>query len=643
MTNPGAALAWMAVFFISFAVYIYLSNAFTGQNLHVWTDEIIYSMESRHLDLSTATYPVFLYLSTFSLAHTSGSGFLESARHMNALQIALALPFLYMTARHYVSPGWSCALVLIVAFSPITTYAAYFMPDTMFFSTFFVYAWFCLTRHSLGALRYGAGVGILAALLTLVKPHGLFLFAAFLVAQSLYALINRSPGVLKEWLRISLVSTLFFVLIRSGAGYILSGSIGLFGAYSVLSPTSWDHSKFIAALSLGLILAKGHAVAITAILGPCLLAIFLPVSENQNYKKILFLRVFISCSFFLMFAIAILFSMRIADGAPFPDSMRLHMRYYNYMFPFFYILLASHANNIKSPPKWAWVIIVPFAIAALSLTLNSLNGYISLPLDAPELRGLSKNTAILPIIGVVTGLALLFYYWKPSTSVYAYIGLILPISTAIGSVNILQDISVRSNDTPGDSAGKTVRGYLGSQTKRVGFFGNVDSVNQAMFYAGGPGSYTYLLDHGDPLPNLDQKILIPKRINALTVPVHPSNTNWIVVFGERAVSADYLRLIRHSDWSLFRKNKGIEAVPAFNLSDANWINGISRNGTAFFVEDSPKAMEMYKPGAMLKFADGQFRNVVSISRSPPYLNVFMNGSPLDGNLVGYPNPIEIFD
>ena len=641
--HPGAALAWMVVFFISFAVYIYLSNAFTGQNLHVWTDEIIYSMESRHLDLSTSTYPVFLYLGIFSLAHISGSGFLESARHMNALLIAFALPFLYMTARHYVSRGWSCALVLIVAFSPITTYAAYFMPDIMFFSVFCVYAWFCLTSHNLGSLRYGTGVGILAALLTLVKPHGLFLFAAFLASQCLYALINRTPGALKEWLKISLASAFFFVLVRSGTGYILSGSIGLFGAYSALSPTAWDYSKFISAISLGFILAKGHAVAITAILGPCLLAMFLPASENQNYKKIQFLRLFIACSFFLMFATAILFSMRIADGAPFPDSMRLHMRYYNYMFPFFYILLASHVHDIKSPPKWAWIIIIPLAIAAFSLALNSLNGYISLPLDAPELRGLSDNMAVLPIIGIVTGVALLFYFWKPSTSVHVYIGFILPISAAIGSVNVLQDISIRSNDMPGDSAGKIVREYLGSQTRRIGFFGNVDSVNQAVFYAGGPGSYVYLLDDGEPLPNLDQNNLISKRINAVTVPVHPLNTNWIVVFGERAVPAGYLRLIRHSEWSLYRKNKGIEAVPAFNLTDANWTNGISRIGAVFFVEDSPKAREMYKPGVMLKFADGQFRNVVSISSNPPYLNVFMNGSLLDGNLVGHPNPIEVFN
>lgn len=88
------------------------------------------------------------------------------------------------------------------------------------------------------------------------------------------------------------------------------------------------------------------------------------------------------------------------------------------------------------------------------------------------------------------------------------------------------------------------------------------------------------------------------------------------------------------------------AVPnatAFNLTDPVWVKGIARSWSGFFVEVSSEAERRYQVGHILRFADGQLRMVTRTSVSGPYMNVFLDGGPLDGNVVGYPESIDLID
>jgi hypothetical protein len=80
---------------------------------------------------------------------------------------------------------------------------------------------------------------------------------------------------------------------------------------------------------------------------------------------------------------------------------------------------------------------------------------------------------------------------------------------------------------------------------------------------------------------------------------------------------------------------------AYNLTDKNWVNGISRSSVAFFVSNIPKNVKKYKVGTKVQFINNEIRTIEKITVSPYYINVFIDGKPLDSLKVGYPNKIEV--
>ena len=74
-----------------------------------------------------------------------------------------------------------------------------------------------------------------------------------------------------------------------------------------------------------------------------------------------------------------------------------------------------------------------------------------------------------------------------------------------------------------------------------------------------------------------------------------------------------------------------------NHTDENWVNGIAKKwATAFFVKDSIQAKSDFAVGKKVTFSDGTVRIIVRQKENDGSLIVFLDGTPLDGNVVGYP-------
>ncbi len=80
---------------------------------------------------------------------------------------------------------------------------------------------------------------------------------------------------------------------------------------------------------------------------------------------------------------------------------------------------------------------------------------------------------------------------------------------------------------------------------------------------------------------------------------------------------------------------------AYNLTDRNWVKGVSRKSTGFFVSNISKNAKKYQVGARVKFINNEIRTIKKITVSANYINIFVDGKPLDGMKVGYPNKIEV--
>ncbi|MBI5121354.1 MAG: SPASM domain-containing protein [Rhodospirillales bacterium] len=78
-------------------------------------------------------------------------------------------------------------------------------------------------------------------------------------------------------------------------------------------------------------------------------------------------------------------------------------------------------------------------------------------------------------------------------------------------------------------------------------------------------------------------------------------------------------------------------------SDHNWRNGVAAEwSSAFLIGDSPQLRKILTTFPAVTFCDGQERLVTGISPgNENTLIVFVNGAPLDGSTVGWPNEIRI--
>lgn len=119
------------------------------------------------------------------------------------------------------------------------------------------------------------------------------------------------------------------------------------------------------------------------------------------------------------------------------------------------------------------------------------------------------------------------------------------------------------------------------------------------------------------------------------------------------LTAAQVHRINYSDWNSqdrLARNSSCQPAPVVpqsvmpcKCSDENWLNGVARSwAAAFFVDNYGDAQDALLPGRRLKFADGSVRTIVETRLNESSLIVFVDGDPLDGTEVGYPNNIDIF-
>jgi hypothetical protein len=88
----------------------------------------------------------------------------------------------------------------------------------------------------------------------------------------------------------------------------------------------------------------------------------------------------------------------------------------------------------------------------------------------------------------------------------------------------------------------------------------------------------------------------------------------------------------------------VEANPAdtpFDLTDGNWINGVSRLFPGFFVSNSPENRARLVPGAQITFYDQRVQRITRQEQNGPYLNIYLDGTyPVHGG-AGFPRQFKV--
>lgn len=81
----------------------------------------------------------------------------------------------------------------------------------------------------------------------------------------------------------------------------------------------------------------------------------------------------------------------------------------------------------------------------------------------------------------------------------------------------------------------------------------------------------------------------------------------------------------------------------FFITDGNWVNGIARNHTGFFVPNKAPYADEYKIGRYVFLPNLDLRKITGITQNRIYLNVSVDGPALDPSRVGFPSGFQVVD
>jgi hypothetical protein len=532
--NAYALLALIASVFFA----LVLKNS--GLYPFIFGDEYTYSRYSRLQPLSESLIPGYLYLAVYRMTSHCGADFLGCARLFNALFFVAAAPFIYWVARRVTSFAPALLITLCALAAPINIYTAHYMPEAFYFFGFWVFVW-AIARASAQRWQDWAIVGFILGCTALIKPHSmLFVPAVLLYIGYLSALCSdRRLAAASRNIGAFLLAAL---VAKFALSLLIAGPSGLtfFGpSYNkIASTTTSGLERAIELALLTIESVRGHLLALCLIVGlPLAVSLQLSISSLAarhrmgDSQRLAVLAVLLIAN---LVPVVALFSASVINSSVFESITRLHMRYYDFMFPLFWIVVASRldANVPQSAGRWRIVLGVVVGLPMLYAICTQMAPFAPSVIDSPELRGLTFNRGTFYLMSATGLFALLAWMRSPRLGAALFIFCAMPLGVVIS--NVWVTLEQRAHLVPDvyDSAGTFAREYLtpaeraqlvvigtdmGGLLKATFYIDSADithlQVSQDNHYdfQGLPAHKTWVLSIGDyvPLANGRKQVVMP--------------------------------------------------------------------------------------------------------------------------------------
>lgn len=461
----------LILLFIMFIVFVFLVFRNLGVYPTIFADEYVYSLFSRLQPFSEAYIPGYLYLGVYHLTNLWRDGFLECARIFNALFFVGAAPWIYLVARRVCSKNTALFIVCLTLLGPINLYTVYYMPEAMYFFLFWLLTWFMLTLQSDSSPKHWGVAGMLLGFLTLVKPHGLFLFPAIIVYIFYISHSTQGKG---RWVldatRCAGIVVIIALVTKLLLGYIFAGHAGLtlFGKFytGILAnaPNSLPQYYFdeaIAAvnnlrghwLALCLLFGLPFACTVSLLCNKCILKV--PLTEEKKMAVYTFM---VLCT---LVVVVVLFTTSIGMHEPF-QFFRLHLRYYDFCFPLLLITLASQLSPqyIQTMTvKKKILIAIPVGITILYAIFTHLRPYSIAFVDNPELTGFIAKS-LFYVFAPVSFLSLVLWVYSTQMGTKVFIYALMPAVIICSSFRVMHSLNKARIADAEDKTALFVKQYL---------------------------------------------------------------------------------------------------------------------------------------------------------------------------------------
>ena len=530
------------------AVFLHLAWRNIGLFPVVLADEWHYSNAARLQSLDQSILPSYLFLGLYRITSACGPGFLDCARLLNAVLLVAAAPFVYLIARLVCGRVSATVLALAAVLAPISSFAAYFMPETMYYLAFCVFSWLALARTAATPLSYGLATGAALGVMSAIKVHALVLLPAHL-AFILYLCLAqyRHDGWLRRALMMAAMAILAMLALRMAIGYGLAGSAGMnllgsfYGPHASNSASSLD--ALLRVLPAAVVNLKGHLLALGLLMALPLATLVLHLVDTRTRAQASpqqrALQVFGLLMLCAAGALTVMFTASIAATGPL-EGMRLHLRYYDFTFALLLLIAAAPLARPAAPQSLLKRAVVALPVGAIVLYAARVlpAEYGTGLVDSPELAVLREFPAMLTLHVGMALLTLAAWVLNRRAGILLFVFFALPVTTLQVNEGV-REIQARSRfPNAYDKAGLLTRHYLDrEQAGRLTIAGHgLGDLSRTLFQVDHPGALMHDMSPGAPLTHEE---LVPGR-------------DWMLVVGGHRLPDGIEPEIRNADFALLK-------------------------------------------------------------------------------------------
>jgi phosphoglycerol transferase len=402
-------------------------------------DEYTYSSSSRLLSIGDTLTPNYLYKIIFRTTNLCGSGWLECARLINIIFYVCSVPLIYLVASKFLSEKKSLLITILSIIGPVSTYTAYFMPESMYYFFFWLLILVLASNNSLVASQKIFTVTIILGLLSLIKPHAFFLIIPIFL-YGIYINYSIKNNIFYWAIKFILILSLGIIVTKLVIAYYFSGNQGLtlFGAgYNglgsfILNFALANIENMFKVVSEVIKQIIGHWAALSIIFGPllCVLVSLALKLNNKLDSELTSARVmqknFAVLTLLMLLCMSGISSFFAAGmGVQLEsEASRLHMRYYNFLLPMILIsgMLDVEGNDLKR----RFLISIPFICLVIYVISTAFVILKPNYVDSPEMRGIYSNKFIFYTLALGSLAAIILWIKKPKISLMIFIFLIYP-------------------------------------------------------------------------------------------------------------------------------------------------------------------------------------------------------------------------
>jgi phosphoglycerol transferase len=553
--------AWFACIMIALAYLIFRN---TGLQPIVMADEWYYSSFSRLSPLAEVSIPSYLYLVLSRATASCGTGFLECARLMNVGFFVAAAPLVYFVGRRFLSPSIASAVALLSIFGPVNSYTAYFMPESLYYFCFWLLSWSAFRFHEspgqARAIQTGAVLGILA----LIKVHALLLFpsVAIFLMYAVYARPGDAAGRIGKALLLVALALVSAAVVRFGFGYLCAGTNGLspFGAlYGAQAANSGaTHPRLATLLPLAVFNLKGHVIGLALLFGLPLAALAGQVvsrktSDTENRHGAL--TIYTVLVLLALLAVTVGFTASVAGGGQ-ETNVRLHMRYYNFIFPLLTMIAATQLGGDPArrsrPSMLESTLAVVIGLVIVYGVATLWQPYTPSLVDSPELQGMTSHRNWFYWLSALALASLAAWMFDRRKGARVFFYIFMPLFTVLSNIAINHEVKSGGTETPFDRAGIVARHYL-SEPQR-GQLGIVGSDASGVFRTQFHVDNRKIWQHMAP------------QHTAIDLKDMPPETGWLLTLGDYPTPAGAEVRVRTPEFSIIELNTQMPANFAMEFS-----------------------------------------------------------------------------